>query len=236
MRREIYVIAREAAIPSIVLWCKMDERLCQERNAGRNDKERVSDASFDNIVQRFEPPNPHNIYDRHLFIWEGSEDENEGEDLKKIFDKIMEVSTIAHECSHHDDPSPLPSASIKIQCASKLLDEKIRKVVAQLMTSCTTIDLPKREVGQLLANQKKVVMEEGRSSSLWNLASEEEGMEYVVFHLEVFGMKVIKESVAQFNFPSNREMEKWKAMVRETIESTVVTVYNERRPVKDNIN
>lgn len=75
MRREIYVIARDAAIPMIVLWCNLNERLCQERNAVRDDKERVSDASFDNIVQRFELPNPRNIYDRHLVIWEGSEHE-----------------------------------------------------------------------------------------------------------------------------------------------------------------
>lgn len=109
------------------------------------------------------------------------------------------------------------------------------QVVGQLMTLCTTIDLPKREVGQLLANQKRVVMEEGRSSSQWNVSNEEEGIEYVVFHLEVFGMKVFKESVAQFNFLSNMAVEKWKVIVRETIDRTVVMV-NERRPVKDNIN
>ncbi len=67
MRREIYVVARQARALLVTIWCQASITICRDRNQCR-DVDRVLQESFDRIAANFEEPNPKHIFDRHLAI------------------------------------------------------------------------------------------------------------------------------------------------------------------------
>ena len=73
MRRQVYNLVRDhadCALLTVHVTCDFD--LAQQRNQSRVGIERVAEASFDNVVQHFQPPTSKHICDRQLLVLENN--------------------------------------------------------------------------------------------------------------------------------------------------------------------
>lgn len=67
MRREVYVVARDEQVASMLVYCNASRETCELRNAQR-ERDRVADESFANVCEQFEEPQSTRVFDRPLVV------------------------------------------------------------------------------------------------------------------------------------------------------------------------
>lgn len=175
MRREVYVLARDAQVPMLVFYCDLPIERCSERNA-QHQESAIPKASFENIASKFQKPDPRFIFDRNIF--RHTEDKFNRcapcplvnvclsnivvpKMLRDDAEAFIRFAKVVVDSYRPGVSKPTREQEESSKSALKKLDEQIRKEVAELMAA---VDGKVRSnLGKPLAKLKEHITIEARS-------------------------------------------------------------------------
>ncbi|CAE6510617.1 unnamed protein product [Rhizoctonia solani] len=130
-RYQMYCAAREVGVRVATVFVVATPDLCKEWNQKRED--RYSDATFDNLIQRYEEPNSMVRWDAPLFTVPWSDEAISGEDIWRavtLGDKRPANQAVA---------SPVTQIAKPPSDALQILDQTTASIVGAIMSAQSTL-------------------------------------------------------------------------------------------------
>ena len=140
MRREVYSIARQLLIPTVVVWISVELQLAIDRNGQRVAAAKVSEEAIKKIHSRFEAPNSSNAAERISFIVDANGTISSiQEQARYILDKLEDsVASREQSLARQREDSLRVEAAVAFSSSSIATDSHDEGYIHDKVTNSTT--------------------------------------------------------------------------------------------------